>query len=166
MPRRSPQRRRSSPPSPRAAPRRRAAGARLAAGGRHALAVLAYGAAPVAPRDVIVGPGNRSVTAAKQLVAGSPAIDLLAGPSELTVLADGAADPERVAADLLAQAEHDPAAVPLLVTTDPGLAERVDAALARQLNDLATAAVARAALANGGVIAVAGIDERIPVCDA
>src|SRR5260370_5337878 len=114
----------------------------------------------------IVGPGNRYVTAAKQLVAGSTAIDLLAGPSELTVLADGAADPERVAADLLAQAEHDPAAVPLLVTTDARLAERVDRALERQLKGLATADVARAALANGGVIVVADIDEGIAVCDA
>jgi phosphoribosyl-ATP pyrophosphohydrolase/phosphoribosyl-AMP cyclohydrolase/histidinol dehydrogenase len=138
----------------------------LAAGGAHAIAALAYGAGPLAPCDIIVGPGNRYVTAAKHLVAESTAIDLLAGPSELTVLADGAADPERIAADLLAQAEHDPAAVPLLVTTDPRLAERVDAALARQLGGLATADVARAALANGGVIVVANVDEAIAVCDA
>lgn len=138
----------------------------LAAGGAHAIAALAYGAGPIAACDVIVGPGNRYVTAAKQLVAGSTAIDLLAGPSELTVLADTSADPERIAADLLAQAEHDPAAVPLLVTTDPGLAERVDRELERQLRDLPTADVARAALANGGVIAVATIDEGIAVCDA
>lgn len=138
----------------------------LAAGGPHAIAALAYGAGPIAPCDVIVGPGNRYVTAAKQLVAGSTAIDLLAGPSELTVLADGAADPERVAADLLAQAEHDPAAIPLLVTTDPGLAERVERELERRLGDLATADVARAALANGGVIVVANVDEGIAVCDA
>ncbi len=138
----------------------------LAAGGAHAIAALAYGAGPIAPCDVIVGPGNRYVTAAKQLVAGSTAIDMLAGPSELTVLADSAADPERIAADLLAQAEHDPAAVPLLVTTDPSLAARVDAALERQLGDLPTGDVARAALANGGVIVVANIDEGIAVCDA
>jgi phosphoribosyl-ATP pyrophosphohydrolase/phosphoribosyl-AMP cyclohydrolase/histidinol dehydrogenase len=138
----------------------------LAAGGAQAIAALAYGAGPIASCDVVVGPGNRYVTAAKQLIAGSTAIDLLAGPSELTVLADGSADPERIAADLLAQAEHDPAAVPLLVATDSGLAERVDRELERQLKGLATADVARAALANGGVILVANVDEGIAVCDA
>src|SRR5438034_7712117 len=80
----------------------------LAAGGAHAIAALAYGAGPIAPRAVIVGPGTRYVTAAKQLVAGAVAIDMLAGPSELTVFADDGADPGTVAADLLAQAEHDP----------------------------------------------------------
>jgi phosphoribosyl-ATP pyrophosphohydrolase/phosphoribosyl-AMP cyclohydrolase/histidinol dehydrogenase len=138
----------------------------LAAGGAQAIAALAYGAGPIASCDVVVGPGNRYVTAAKQLIAGSTAIDLLAGPSELTVLADGSADPERIAADLLAQAEHDPAAVPLLVATDSGLAERVDRELERQLADLPTADVARAALANGGVVVVANVNEGIAVCDA
>src|SRR5439155_562998 len=71
----------------------------LAAGGAHAIAALAYGAGPIAPRDIIVGPGNRYVTAAKQLVAGAVAIDMLAGPSELTVFADDGADPGTVAAD-------------------------------------------------------------------
>src|SRR5207253_886286 len=70
----------------------------LAAGGAHAIAALAYGAGPIAPRDIIVGPGNRYVTAAKQLVAGAVAIDMLAGPSELTVFADDGADPGTVAA--------------------------------------------------------------------
>ena len=138
----------------------------LAAGGAHAIAALAYGAGSFAPCDVIVGPGNRYVTAAKQLVAGSTAIDLLAGPSELTVLADGTADPGRVAADLLAQAEHDPDAMPVLVTPDPKFAERVEKELGRQVGDLPTAAVARAALANGGVIVVADLDEGIAACDA
>ena len=73
----------------------------LAAGGAHALAALAYGAGPIAPRDIIVGPGNRYVTAAKQLVASAVAIDMLAGPSELTIFADDGADPGTVAADLL-----------------------------------------------------------------
>src|SRR2546426_1172942 len=90
----------------------------LAAGGAHGIAALAYGAGPIAPRDVVVGPGNRYVTAAKQLVAGAVAIDMLAGPSELTVFADDTADAGSVAADLLAQAEHDPDAVPVLVTLD------------------------------------------------
>jgi phosphoribosyl-ATP pyrophosphohydrolase/phosphoribosyl-AMP cyclohydrolase/histidinol dehydrogenase len=140
----------------------------LAAGGAHAVAALAYGGGPfpLAPCDVIVGPGNRYVTAAKQLVGAATAIDLLAGPSELTVLADGTADPGRVAADLLAQAEHDPDAMPVLVTSDPNLAERVDAELAWQLSDLPTALVARAALANGGVIVVADLDEGVAACNA
>ena len=138
----------------------------LAAGGAHAIAALAYGAGPIAPRDVIVGPGNRYVTAAKQLVSGAVAIDLLAGPSELTVFADDTADPGSVAADLLAQAEHDPDAVPVLVTLDPGLPDRVEEELGRQLGDLPTAETARAALANGGVIVVASLDDGIAACDA
>ncbi len=138
----------------------------LAAGGAQAIAALAYGAGPIAPRDVIVGPGNRYVTAAKQLVSGAVAIDLLAGPSELTIFADDTADPARVAADLLAQAEHDPDAVPVLVALDPALPDRVEAELARQLRDLPTAETARAALANGGVIVVASVDEGLAACDA
>src|SRR2546427_11402191 len=138
----------------------------LAAGGAQAIAALAYGAGPIAPRDVIVGPGNRYVTAAKQLVSSAVAIDLLAGPSELTKLADDTADPGQVAADLLAQAEHDPDAVPVLVALDPALPDRVEAELARQLRDLPTAETARAALANGGVIVVASVDEGVAACDA
>ena len=138
----------------------------LAAGGAHAIAALAYGAGPIAPRDIIVGPGNRYVTAAKQLVAGAVAIDMLAGPSELTVLADDGADPGTVAADLLAQAEHDPDAVPVLVALDPRLPDRVETELTRQLGDLPSAAIARAALANGGVVVVASLDEGIAACDA
>src|SRR3989442_14471185 len=90
----------------------------VAAGGAHAIAALAYGAGPIAPRDIIVGPGNRYVTAAKQLVAGAVAIDMLAGPSELTGFADDAADPGNVAADLLAQGGHDPEALPGLRPPD------------------------------------------------
>ena len=138
----------------------------LAAGGAHAIAALAYGAGPIAPRDIIVGPGNRYVTAAKQLVAGAVAINMLAGPSELTVFADDGADPGTVAADLLAQAEHDPDAVPVLVALDPRLPDRVETELTRQLGDLPSAAIARAALANGGVVVVASLDEGIAACDA
>jgi phosphoribosyl-ATP pyrophosphohydrolase/phosphoribosyl-AMP cyclohydrolase/histidinol dehydrogenase len=115
---------------------------------------------------VIVGPGNRYVTAAKQLVAGAVAIDMLAGPSELTILADDTADPGNVAADLLAQAEHDPDAVPVLVTLDPTLLDRVEVELVRQLRDLPTAETARLALANGGVIVVASVDDGVAACDA
>src|SRR2546428_5786708 len=138
----------------------------LAAGGAHGIAALAYGAGPIAPRDVVVGPGNRYVTAARQRVAGAVAIDMLAGPSELTVFADDTADPGSVAADLLAQAEHDPDAVPVLVTLDPSLPGRVEVELARQLGDLPTAETARAALANGGVIVAASLDDGIAAGDA
>src|SRR6266540_2116304 len=138
----------------------------LAAGGAHAIAALAFGAGPIPPCDVVVGPGNRYVTAAKQLVAGRVAIDLLAGPSELVVFADATASPAVIAADLLAQAEHDPDAMPVLVALDPTLPDRVDAALARQLADLPTGETARAALWNGGVIVVANVEEGIAACDA
>lgn len=121
----------------------------LAAGGAQAIAALAYGAGPVPACDVIAGPGNRWVTAAKKLVAGQVSIDMLAGPSELVVLADETADASVVAADLLAQAEHDPDAMPVLVTPSPALADAVDAQLARQLETLPTAPTARAALKNG-----------------
>ena len=138
----------------------------LAVGGAQAIAALAYGAGPIAPRDLIVGPGNRYVAAAKRLVAGAVAIDMLAGPSELVVFADSSADPATVAADLVAQAEHDPHAVPVLVTTDASLVERVERELARCLADLPTARVARAALAHGGAIVVSSVDDGVAACDA
>ncbi len=138
----------------------------LAAGGAHAIAALAFGAGPLRPCDVIVGPGNRYVTAAKQLVSGGIAIDMLAGPSELVVFADGTASPAVIAADLLAQAEHDADALPVLVTPDSSLPDEVEAELGRQLSVLPTAAVARQALANGGVVVVASVEEGIAACDA
>jgi len=138
----------------------------LAVGGAQAIAALAYGTGPIAPRDVIVGPGNRYVAAAKRLVAGAVAIDMLAGPSELVVFADSSADAVTVAVDLLAQAEHDPHAVPVLVTTDASLVERVERELARCLGDLPTARVARAALAHGGAIVVSSVDDGVAACDA
>jgi len=138
----------------------------LRIGGAHAIAALAYGAGPVPKCDVVVGPGNHYVTAAKRLVAGDVGIDLLAGPSELVVFADGTADPALVAADLLAQAEHDPCALPVLVAVGPSLSAQVDKEIGQQLTDLPSADVARAALANGGVITVETIDDGIAVCDA
>lgn len=137
----------------------------LAVGGAQAVAALAFGAGPVPACDVVVGPGNRWVTAAKQVVAGQVAIDMLAGPSELVVLADGEADPELVAADLLAQAEHDPDALPILVTPDAALADAVDAALGRQLAGLPTAETARAAVAQGFCVLVRDLDEGVVVCN-
>lgn len=138
----------------------------LAAGGAQAITALAYGIDGVPACDVIVGPGNRYVTAAKQLVVGQVGIDMLAGPSELVILADATACPTMVAADLLAQAEHDPDAVPLLVTTTPDLGARVAQELEVQLTDLPTAATARQALANGGVVVTANLDQAIDVCNA
>jgi phosphoribosyl-ATP pyrophosphohydrolase/phosphoribosyl-AMP cyclohydrolase/histidinol dehydrogenase len=137
----------------------------LCVGGAQAIAALAFGAGPVPACDVVVGPGNRFVTAAKQLVAGRVGIDMLAGPSELTVLADESADPAMIAADLLAQAEHDPDAVPMLVTTSAALVDEVDRALAQRLADLPTAETARTALRNGRAVVAADLDEAIAVCD-
>jgi len=138
----------------------------LAAGGAHAIAALAYGVGPVPACDVIAGPGNRYVTAAKQLVSARVRIDMLAGPTEVVVFADGSASPGTVAADLLAQAEHDPDARPILVTLDRDLAERVELELHRQLGALPTASIARQSLANGGVVLVRSIEEGIAACDA
>ena len=122
----------------------------LTVGGAQAIAALAHGVPGVTdPVDVIVGPGNRWVTAAKQYVFGDVGIDLPAGPSELVVLADASANPALIAADLLAQAEHDPDARPALVTTEASLLPRVEAELQRQLQTLDTKAVASQALAAG-----------------
>jgi phosphoribosyl-ATP pyrophosphohydrolase/phosphoribosyl-AMP cyclohydrolase/histidinol dehydrogenase len=138
----------------------------LCAGGAHAIGALAFGAGEVPRCDVVVGPGNRWVTAAKKLVAGYVGIDMLAGPSELLVLADDSADPEVIAADLLAQAEHDTDAAPLLVSLDPALLPKVEAALARQLADLPSAQTARAALQGQGFAVVAGSEaEAAALCD-
>jgi histidinol dehydrogenase len=137
----------------------------LALGGAQAVGALAFGAGALAPVDVIVGPGNRWVTAAKQLVSGHVGIDMLAGPSELLVLADETADPETVAADLLAQAEHDDDALPLLVTTHAPLVEAVELALERQLETLPTAATARVAVAQGYAVICSGLDEAISVAN-
>jgi phosphoribosyl-ATP pyrophosphohydrolase/phosphoribosyl-AMP cyclohydrolase/histidinol dehydrogenase len=138
----------------------------LSAGGAHAIAALAFGVGPIPPSDVVVGPGNLYVTAAKQLLAGQVEIDMLAGPSELVVVADTSADPAWVAADLLAQAEHDPDAVPILIAIDAELPALVEREIERQLEDLPTACTARAALANGGVIVCETEDEARLACDA
>jgi phosphoribosyl-ATP pyrophosphohydrolase/phosphoribosyl-AMP cyclohydrolase/histidinol dehydrogenase len=136
----------------------------LAAGGAQAIAALAYGAGEIPPCNVVVGPGNRYVTAAKQLVSADVKIDMLAGPSELVVLADKSADAELVAADLLAQAEHDPDALPVLVALDQNVIAAVERQLALQLSDLPTADVARRALKNGFAIAAQDIDTAVSIC--
>ncbi len=137
----------------------------LACGGAQAVAALAYGAGPVPACDVVCGPGNRWVTAAKKTVSGDVAIDMLAGPSELVVVADGSADPAVLAADLLAQAEHDDDALPILVALDAGLADRVEAEINRQLETLPTAPTARKAIANGFSVVVDGLDAAAALCD-
>jgi histidinol dehydrogenase len=120
------------------------------AGGAQAIAALAYGTASVPQVDKIVGPGNAYVACAKRLVYGAVAIDSIAGPSEILVVADGTADPAVVAADLLSQAEHDEDAYALLVCTSADLASGVEGELARQVETLPRAAIARESLRRHG----------------
>jgi len=136
-------------------------------GGAQAIAALAYGTESIAPVDKIVGPGNAYVAAAKRLVFGKVGIDMIAGPSEVLILADRDANPAWIAADLLAQAEHDTAAQSILITDDPALAREVEAAVAAQLETLPRAAVARASWQDfGAVILVESLDKAVPLVDA
>lgn len=137
----------------------------LAAGGAHAIAALAYGCGPVPQCDVVVGPGSRWVTAAKKVISGFASIDMLAGPSEVVVLADETADPAIVAADLLAQAEHDSDALPILVTLDAGLVDKVNAELEAQLSELPTAQTAVTAVESGFAVTVSSLEEAAELCD-
>jgi phosphoribosyl-ATP pyrophosphohydrolase/phosphoribosyl-AMP cyclohydrolase/histidinol dehydrogenase len=137
----------------------------LAAGGAHAIAALAFGIEGVVPCDVIVGPGNRYVTAAKHLVSDTVGIDMLAGPSELLIIADASADPEVIAADLLAQAEHDPDAVPMLIAIGPGVLDAAEECTARRLRELPTRETAAEALGNGFACEVGTLDEACAIAD-
>ena len=129
----------------------------LDAGGAQAIAALAIGTESVPRVDKVVGPGNLYVTAAKRLVFGEVDIDSLAGPSEILVIADDAANPRWVAADLISQAEHDEAAYALLLCESETFVERVRAELTRQLSDLPRRAIAEASLnANGVALVVSG----------
>jgi len=121
-------------------------------GGAHAIAALAYGTESVTPVDKIVGPGGRWVTAAKRAVFGVADVDFIAGPSELVVVADGRADAEIVAADLLAQAEHDPDALVALLTPSKALAEKVEKRIAARVRRLPKGSVARLSLKRWGAI--------------
>ncbi len=136
----------------------------LAIGGAQAIAALAFGTFSP-PSDVVVGPGNRWVTAAKKHLYGEIGIDGLAGPSEIVVVADGTADPRLVAADLLAQAEHDPDALPILVTDAPSVVGDVELMLDEQLATLPTAAVAASALDTGYVVVVENRDDAVDLCN-
>lgn len=136
----------------------------LAVGGAQAVAALAYGAGPVPPCDVIVGPGNKWVTAAKKLVAGVVSIDMLAGPSEVLIIADESASPSVVAADLLAQCEHDVEARGVLVSTSPSLVEATRVELSRQLETLPTRGTAQPALENhSAAVVVSSLEEACKV---
>lgn len=136
----------------------------LAVGGAQAIAAMAFGVG-VDPVDVIVGPGNRWVTAAKQLVSGSVRIDMLAGPSELVIIADDTADPAMIAADLLSQAEHDTDAAAILVSNSKSLIDCTNIELASQLADLPTSATARAALNNGFAVLTDSSRQSVEVAD-
>lgn len=123
-------------------------------GGAQAIAALAYGTQTVPRADVIVGPGNIYVALAKKLVYGTVNIDMIAGPSEILVIADGKSDPVFVAADLLSQAEHDKLASAVLVTDSERLAEAVQAEVERQLCGMEREEIARASIENNGKIIV------------
>lgn len=135
-------------------------------GGAQAVAALAYGTATIAPVAKIVGPGNAWVAAAKRRVFGVVGIDMIAGPSEVVVLADGSAEPAFVAADLLAQAEHDPAAQAILISDSADLIAAVERAVLEQLATLPRAGIAGASWRDhGATILVPSLDEAIPLVD-
>jgi histidinol dehydrogenase len=138
-----------------------------AAGGAQAVAMLGYGTEDCGPVDVVTGPGNVYVAAAKRLLREVVAVDAEAGPTEVAIIADSQANPEFVAADLIAQAEHDPLAACLLITTDPGLADQVDAALAITVPLARHAERVAAALAGqSACVLTDDIDAALAVSDA
>ncbi|WP_430911340.1 histidinol dehydrogenase [Methylobacterium sp. sgz302541] len=135
-------------------------------GGAQAVAALAYGTPSLAPVAKIVGPGNAYVAAAKRRVFGQVGIDMIAGPSEVLILADGHANPDWIAADLLAQAEHDAAAQSILITDSAELAASVEAAVERALTTLPRAEIARASWRDyGAIVTVRDLDEAVPLAD-
>ncbi len=135
-------------------------------GGAQAIAALAYGTETIAPVAKIVGPGNAYVAAAKRQVFGTVGIDMVAGPSEVLVIADADNDPDWIAADLLAQAEHDAAAQSILVTDSTALAEAVEASVERQLKLLPRADTAAASWRDfGAVIVLPSIDDAPPLAN-
>lgn len=136
-------------------------------GGAQAVAALAYGTDTIAPVAKIVGPGNAFVAAAKRQVFGTVGIDMIAGPSEVLVVADETANPAWVAADLLAQAEHDTAAQSIVLTDNPELAKAVEAEVEAQLKTLPRADIARASWQDfGAIIQVNNVMEAAPLIDA
>ncbi|MBD9373910.1 histidinol dehydrogenase [Rhizobium sp. ARZ01] len=135
-------------------------------GGAQAVAALAYGTATIAPVAKITGPGNAFVAAAKRQVFGTVGIDMIAGPSEVLVIADGENDPDWLAADLLAQAEHDHGAQSILITDSAELADAVEAAVARQLKALARSETAEASWRDfGAIILVPDLEKAVPLAN-
>lgn len=135
-------------------------------GGAQAIAALAYGTDRIAPVDVITGPGNAWVAEAKRQLYGVVGIDMVAGPSEIVVVADGRNDADWIAADLLSQAEHDPTSQSILFTDDAGFADKVAEAVARALAALATEKTARASWeANGAIILMPDLVSAMPLVD-
>ena len=138
-----------------------------AVGGAQAIAMFGYGTVDCAPADIVSGPGNVYVAAAKRLLQGRIGIDAEAGPTEVAIIADDTADPVLVAADLVAQAEHDPLAACLLITTDPLLADYTDAELARQVAAARHRERIEAALAGqSACVLVDSVDAALAVSDA
>jgi len=136
-------------------------------GGAQAVAALAYGTATIKPVAKIVGPGNAYVAAAKRIVFGKVGIDMIAGPSEVLVMADRTGNPDWIAADLLAQAEHDANAQSILLTDDEELAAHVERAVETQLSTLPRAAIARSSWNDfGAIIVVKSMEEALPLADA
>ena len=142
----------------------------LAFGGAHAIAAMAYGfqgAENFDRCDIIAGPGNRWVTAAKKIVSGDCGIDMLAGPSELALVADDSADVSTVAADLLGQAEHDVDARPFLITTSPKIAESINVELQNQIVKLPSENTARQSIENNGAAIVCqSTKQAVEICNA
>jgi histidinol dehydrogenase len=135
-------------------------------GGAQAVAALAYGTETIAPVAKIVGPGNAYVAAAKRLVFGKVGIDMIAGPSEVLIIADKHANPDWIAADLLAQAEHDASAQSILITDDAALASAAERAIEAQLKTLPRAEVAAASWRDfGAIILVPSLADAIPLSD-
>ncbi|MEO0184484.1 MAG: histidinol dehydrogenase [candidate division WOR-3 bacterium] len=135
-------------------------------GGIQAIAALAYGTESIKPVDKIYGPGNEYVTMAKKLVYGDVGIDFIAGPSEILVIADNSAEPEIIAADLLAQAEHDTNATAILITDCTVLAEKVSEEVRRQLRVLPTRLVARKSLMrNGFMVIVKNLNQAVEIAN-
>jgi histidinol dehydrogenase len=136
-------------------------------GGAQAVAALAYGTQSIAPVAKIAGPGNAYVAAAKRIVFGKVGIDMIAGPSEVLIVADDSGHPDWIAADLLAQAEHDPSAQAILITDDAALIEDVERAVASELKRLSRNDVAAASWRDfGAAILVRDLEEALPLVDA
>ena len=155
----------SIPPEVAAAARIAGASRILLAGGAQAVAALALGTGTVPRVDVIVGPGNAFVTEAKRQLSGMVRIDSLAGPSEVVIVADGSADPALVAADLIAQAEHDPLAFAMLVTPDAELARRTVREVERGLRDVPNPIAAESLRAHGAAVVARDLEEALAFAD-